>query len=180
MLGIASDHPDHTGREKIMSDSTPPRSPEPEDPRVPPASVSDDQPTVPQAQQGQTPAQQYPQATAAQPVGPGGSYPQSAFTYPPDRSDDGTASARKRSWGARLALLIAGAAVLAALLFGGGFWAGSVVNSVPGISDGRFGDQRMGPGGGRPDDGDFPGRGNEHGDSDTDTDGSADTSDFAG
>jgi hypothetical protein len=64
-------------------------------------------------------------------------------------------------------LLLVGAAVIAgALLFGGGFWAGSVVGSVPGTSfDGS--DPRVGPGG--PGEHRFPGR-EDGDDSGTDTD----------
>ncbi|MCP2031285.1 hypothetical protein L1277_001376 [Okibacterium sp. HSC-33S16] len=102
---------------------------------------------------------------------PAAAYPQSAFTYPSAPA----VSAPPRSRGKRIALLIAGAVVVAAILFGGGFWVGIAASPVPGISDGRFGDNRMGPGGPpRPGDG-FPGRGGEP-DSDTGTDGSTDSS----
>ena len=82
-----------------------------------------------------------PSATA-QAVGTG-PYPQAAFAYPAETSVDAQV---KRSRGKRMALFIAGAAVVGALLFGGGFWTGTVVISVPGMSDGRFGDgPRRGP-----------------------------------
>jgi hypothetical protein len=75
-----------------------------------------------------------------------------------------------------MALLMAGAVVVGALLFGGGFWAGTAVSSVHGYPDGRFGNDRIGPGG--PGDR-FPG--NETGpNSDTGTDGSIDSSVFVG
>jgi hypothetical protein len=100
-----------------------------------------------------TPATDFPQAAGPQ--------PQSAFSYPD------TDAPRPRPRGRRLALLIVGAAVVAAVLFGGGFWAGSAVGSIPGMSHSRFGDDpRVGPGG-RMDHGPLPG--GDHDDSDTDT-----------
>ncbi|MET0480840.1 MAG: hypothetical protein ABWZ69_05740 [Mycetocola sp.] len=93
-----------------------------------------------------------------------GPQPQSAFVYP-----DSSEPARPRSRGKRLALLISGAVVVALLIFGGGFWTGSAVNSIPAPSHSRFGDDpRMGPGG--PGDPRQPGRDDEDSDSDSDTD----------
>lgn len=108
--------------------------------------------------------------------GPTAAYPQSAFTYP--AAPGGTSNSRSR--GKRMALLIAGAVVVGALLFGGGFWAGTAVTAVHGYSDGRFGNDRMGPGG--PGDR-FPSNETDPDsdpNSDTGTDGSTDSSVFIG
>ncbi|MET4637400.1 hypothetical protein [Mycetocola sp. 2940] len=106
--------------------------------------------------------------TATTPLSPAqaqGPYPLSAFTYPA-----APAELPRRSWGKRTVLLLIGAAVIvSALLFGGGFWAGSAVSSVPGISYDRSGDDpRVGPGG--PGDRRLPGREEDESDTDTDSD----------
>jgi hypothetical protein len=111
-----------------------------------------------------TPEPDAPATTASPPPHATGPHPQSAFTYP-----DAPESPRSRSRGTRMALLIIGAVVVAGMLFGGGFWTGSVVSSIPGMSHSRFGDDpRMGPGG--PGDPRPPGREDDDSDSDTDTD----------
>jgi hypothetical protein len=136
-----------------MSDETRPLSREPE--------------TAPGPSEATTPA-------AAPPMP--GPYPQAAFAYPATEPTD----SRPRSRGLRIALLIVGAVVVAAMLFGGGFWTGSVVSSFTGISDSRFGgDPRTGPGGPM-DHGRIPGRDDDDSDSGTDGDGSADTSSLDG
>ena len=155
-----------------MSEPTPPRSPEPEEPSTPAASVADDQPTTPQ---GQQPAPgPFPQA-------PAGPYPQSAWSYPPAET---TTQTGWRSSGKRVALVIVGSIVVGLLLFGGGYLTASVVSSIPGISDGRPGNDgpRMGPGGEWPGELDdrAPGPRDDDSNSGSDTDGSTDTSVFPG
>lgn len=107
----------------MMSESTPPRSPEPDDPRTPAA---------------------FPREPAR--TNPAGPYPQSAWSYPPAQP---SAPAGWRSSGTRVALVVVGSIVVGLLLFGGGYLTASVVDSIPGISDGRPGNDgpRMGPGG---------------------------------
>ena len=153
-----------------MSESTPPRAPGPEDARDPAASVSDDQPTTPQPQPGQDP---FPRTPAA-----AGPHSQAAFSYPAAPPAAPTGS---RRGGRRVALIIAGSIVAGLLLFGGGYLTASVVDSIPGTSDGRFGDggPRLGPGGGRMDDGGPRTRDNGS-DDDSGSDGSTDPSVFLG
>lgn len=69
-------------------------------------------------------------------------YPQSAFTYPPaEPTEQHTDSSRPS--GKRIALMSVAGVALAAVLFGGGFWAGTVVDDGPGMSHSRSDD---GPG----------------------------------
>ena len=87
-------------------------------------------------------------------VNPDGAYPQSAFTYPSAQPTDESRS-DGRSGGTRIALLSVAGVALAALLFGGGFWAGTAVDDGPGMSHSRMGDGGPGwgelgdPGGGQ-------------------------------
>ena len=143
-----------------MSEPTPPRSPEPEQASIPAASVADVHPTTPQQQ---------------------GPYPQSAWSYPPPGP---SAQSGWRSSGKRVALVIVGSIVVGLMLFGGGYLTSSVVHSLPGISDGRPGNDgpRMGPGGEWPGELDdrAPGPRDDDSDSGSDTDGSTDSSVFPG
>ena len=156
-----------------MTKDTPLSTPEPtnKDSSGSPGTVS----PPPQEAPSATPTTTYPPAPAPAPAFAPGPYPQAAFQYPADSAAEVRPT---RSRGKRLALLIAGAAVVGAMLFGGGFWTGTVVNS-PGISNSRFGDgPRLGPGG--PRDGDQgPGRRSDS-DTDSDSEDSSDTSSFAG
>ena len=138
MLGTASTTPSLTGRENTMSESTPPRSPEPGDTRAPQRHPpANDQPTAPQPQQGAgaVPAVRLLAIRRSRPSHARSGVAVERQTLSPS-SSSGASSSRL-------------------LLFGGGYLTASVVDSIAGISDGRLRQRRprMGPGGGELDDG---------------------------